>query len=86
MRVPTSTDPPSASTVLEVVRPVEFGAKVPSPGTRERPDRDSGNRGTPIWGCDWLREDWTRGRRGGPERRVELDLKRCRNAYGNSEY
>ena len=29
-------------------------AKVPSPGTRERPDRDSGNRGTPIWGCDWL--------------------------------
>ena len=85
MRVPTPTDPPSASTVLEVVRPVESGAKVPSPGTRERPDRDSGNRGTPIWGCDWLSEDWTRGRRGGPEWRVELDLKRCRNAYGSSE-
>ena len=50
--------------------------------TRERTYPVPANRGSRIEEVDRVRTDWTRGRRGGPERRIELEHKRCRNAYG----
>ena len=52
-------------------------------GTRERTYPAPANRGTRTWEGDRLRTDSTRRRRGGPERRLELEPNRCRNAYAN---
>ena len=59
--------------------PVEDGG-----GTRERTYPAPANRGTRIEEGDRFRTDSTRGRRDGPERRIELEHKRCRNGYAIS--